>query len=399
MRSLEALRSPAATTGWPDTAGSCCGVAATRETVAALGAATRGRFALCASLELQVSISVSGLRFDRVGCFWPATAMASPSAFDDARDRFFAAEGVPPDVRAWAQDRVDALTIDNLCGIVGFGSDGERRSKVYVEEFSFDADWQGRLQQQEDQRSPSSRRRPALLARVWDPQSPLVAAKTAAKRYEHLAAEGTAAQLARALPFFREETEDAASVAEALRGLGMYNIDSSTRSSANRTLNRAWAMRFDSEAAHADPRGEGARAFRKRARAGLDAAEPALGRFLGLRNDGNPCGRGEGAAASRASSWLACADALVSEASPAAFVNNLQLSRSNSAGEPYLTLYYTARTPDTARRLRWLERCCRLSGGTSCEQYAAEEDRPAEEDSVRAWLDRGRAYRAAHRPD
>lgn len=80
------------------------------------------------------------------------------------------------------------------------------------------------------------------------------------------------------------------------------------------------------------------------------AAEPALSRFLGL--PAGACGGG---------SWAACADAVLGAAAPRAFLNNVQLSRGNSRGEPYLVLYYAARAADAADRAAWTRDCCRRS--------------------------------------
>ena len=349
------VRSPANAGGW-EAGGACCGAGAQWKRIASnLSATLDGRLADCAVVELQVSVAAGGARFDRVGCFWPAfgpgtsAAAAAAGALDGPREAFFGAEGVPRGVAAWATTRVAALERRRKCALYGYGSDGPRRSKVYVEEFSYDAGWQ------RGDRGDA----PALEARLWDPAAGTAAdgdapATVARKRYEHLPAAGAAAQLSAALPYFARRADDAAAVAVALDGAGMYHVASSTADATGETANAAWTIRFRNSAAHADPASAAADAPRAAAQKALEAAAPALGRFLGVPEAA--CGGGGGGG-----SWAACAAAVVGAAAPGAFLNALQLSRANAAGEPYLVAYYTARAADPALYHHWNRACCRLS--------------------------------------
>jgi len=329
--------SPANVGGWP--ASACCGAGdAWAETAANLTRALRTRFGRCAVVEIQASVAAGGARFDRVGCFWPSSR-SRRGPLDAARDGFFDDERVPADVAAWAGGRVAALERRRKCAIVGFAADGARRSKAYVEEFSADPDWQGL------RRGGA----PALEARLWDPAggAPVVAAR---KTYDHLTPAGAAAQLAALLPHFAGNPGDAAAVEAAFAGLGMYHLASETTVPGVGATNAAWSVRLANRRAHADPASAGASADRAAGRAALLAAEPALSRFLGL--PAGACGGG---------SWAACADAVLGAAAPRAFLNNVQLSRGNSRGEPYLVLYYAARAADAADRAAWTRDCCRRS--------------------------------------
>ena len=270
---------------------------------------------------------------DRVGCFWPSSR-SRRGPLDAARDGFFDDERVPADVAAWAGGRVAALERRRKCAIVGFAADGARRSKAYVEEFSADPDWQGL------RRGGA----PALEARLWDPAGGALAV-AARKTYDHLPPTGAAAQLAALLPHFAGNPGDAAAVEAAFAGLGMYHLAAETTVPGVGATNAAWSVRLANRRAHADPASAGASADRAAGRAALLAAEPALSRFLSL--PAGACGGG---------SWAACADAVLG-----AFLNNVQLSRSNSRGEPYLVLYYAARAADAADRAAWTRDCCRRS--------------------------------------
>ena len=338
----ETARSPGPAGGWVQ-GGECCGVEDWAGGAAELRAALGDRLSDCGSVELQVAFSRGGgARLDRVGCFWPTLGPGAGDAgraLNASRAAHFARARVPADVAEWVERRVANLERRRRCPVVGWAEDGPSRSKVYVEEFSFDPGWQ-RLDRAGF---------PALEARVWDPRNFTAAAVAADKRYDHFSASTAAEKLAAALPYFADAPEDAKSVADAFEGFVEYVMTSTTNvaraGGEAEATNSAFAARL------VDPR--------KRPGATLDAlarAEAPLARFLGL--GAAPCAASPDA---RAASWLACADAVMADAAPGAFLNNVQLSRTNARGDPYLVLYYSAKQPEPAGHRAWLAHCCRTT--------------------------------------
>ena len=114
-------RSPGTRTGWGGdrgVGGECCGVGSSwRELASNLSAVAAERYAQCSVVELQVSFSAGGVRFDRVGCFWaafgPSSGEARENVFDASRRAFFRV-GIASALSAIDSDDVGITSITDV---------------------------------------------------------------------------------------------------------------------------------------------------------------------------------------------------------------------------------------------------------------------------------------------